>query len=131
MKGGRTFHSRFKAPNCVNDIDFEDEYFTINKGTGLAELLKQTKLIIFDEITTLSKRAIECLNRTLQFVMDNNEFMGGLLIVLMGDFKQCLHIVKGIGHCPAAVINACMNHTELWHKFVSFELTKNMRLKGY
>eukprot|EP01083_Nonionella_stella_P040241 109334_1 len=128
LMGGRTFHSRFKCRNDINHIDCRHEYLDIGKGTGLAKLLKQTKLIIIDEITTLSKLAYECLNRTLQFIMDSDALMGGLLVVLMGDFKQCLPIVEGAFDNDAAVINSCVNHSCLWAKFKQYKLVKNMRL---
>ena len=120
--GGRTFHSRFKVPININDLGAEVEWYNIPKDGGLAELIRESKLIVFDEIT------VECLNNTLQDLCSNDEFMGGKLIVLMGDFRQCLPIIK-FGQ-PADVINACMNHSEIWHNFKQQTLKTNMRLVG-
>jgi len=90
-------------------------------------LLRKTKLIIFDEFTTLSKYAIECLDRSLRFLLDSEEFMGGILVILMGDFRQCLPIIKFAS--AADIINACTNHSEIWPNFEQQILTKNLRLK--
>eukprot|EP01084_Bolivina_argentea_P011576 21633_1 len=57
-----------------------------------------------------------------------NLWVDRICVVLMGDFKQCLAIVNGAVDSAAATINACMNHSVIWHKFKQFKLIRNMRL---
>ncbi len=128
LLGARTFHSRFNCPRDINDLNCDAELFDISRNSGLAKLLTKTDLIVIDEITTLSKTAIEVLNNTLKYILKTDKFMGGKIVVLMGDFKQCLPIVSD-GNW-ASSINMCMNNSEIWHKFKPYRLTENMRLKN-
>ncbi|XP_058762907.1 uncharacterized protein LOC131636298 [Vicia villosa] len=93
LPGGRTAHSKFKIPvptmeNSTCKIDYDDD---------VAELLRQTKLIIWDEAPMAHKHAFEALDRTLKDVMstysNSKEIFGGKVVVFGGDFKQILLVV--------------------------------------
>lgn len=58
-QGGRTFHSRFKAPLELT----EDMMLNIKRGSNLAELIARTKVIVWDEAL------LEALDRTLKDIM--------------------------------------------------------------
>ncbi|XP_074374046.1 uncharacterized protein LOC141714425 [Apium graveolens] len=95
MSGGRTAHSRFKIP-----IDL-DEFSTCNisHDSNIAQLIKQTNLIIWDEVPMQYKYAFECLDRSLKDIMkaiDPARYemsFGGITIVLGGDFRQILPVI--------------------------------------
>ena len=67
IKGGRTFNSRFKFPIQA------DKYASCNisKGTGLSRLIKNAKVIVWDEAPMSNKILLEALDRLLQDLMDN------------------------------------------------------------
>lgn len=62
LPGGRTAHSKFKIP--VPTLD--NSTCKIDHDSDLAELLRQTKLIIWDEAPMAHKYTFECLDRTLK-----------------------------------------------------------------
>ena len=59
----------------------------------LADLFRQTDLIIIDEITMQHRHASEALDRTLQDIHNSDKLFGGISVVFGGDFQQILPIV--------------------------------------
>ncbi|XP_019195824.1 PREDICTED: uncharacterized protein LOC109189666 [Ipomoea nil] len=92
LPGGRTAHSRFAIPIAVN----EDSTCNIRTGSELAELLVQTKLIIWDEAPMMHKFCFEALDRTMRDLMrfinprSSDMAFGGKTVVLGGDFRQII-----------------------------------------
>ncbi|XP_074378593.1 uncharacterized protein LOC141720138 [Apium graveolens] len=117
--GGRTAHSRFKIPIVL------DEFSLCNIGhdSDIAELIKQTKLIIWDEAPMQHRYmqhryAFECLDRSLKDIMKSvyparsQMPFGGIAVVLGGDFRQILH---AIAHGETGeIVSACITRFRLW-----------------
>ena len=68
----------------------------------------------------------KALDRTLCDLMDSNLPFGGKVIVLSGDFRQILPVMKH-GSC-IQIVAACAQRSPLWHHFHIFYLRENMRL---
>nr|GEV52828.1 ATP-dependent DNA helicase pfh1-like [Tanacetum cinerariifolium] len=89
LPGGRTAHSRFKIP-----LDLAvGSVCRVRKQSSLATLIKDCKLIIWDEAPMAKRNAILALNDLLQDLMDLTELFGGKVVVLGGDFRQTLSVV--------------------------------------
>ncbi|GJV74686.1 ATP-dependent DNA helicase PIF1-like protein [Tanacetum coccineum] len=90
MTGGRTAHSRFKIPInlTMNSI------CNIKKQIGLAKLLCQAKLIIWDEASMAKRQAVEAVDRTTQDIIGVKVSFGGKIMVLGGDFRQVLSVIR-------------------------------------
>jgi hypothetical protein len=58
LPGGRTAHSRFKIPVDLDETAICD----IRRGTTLADLIKKTSLIIWDEALMTHRRCFEALD---------------------------------------------------------------------
>jgi hypothetical protein len=103
----------------------------ITKESATAEVLRQCKIIIWDECTMSHKRALEAVNITLQDLKGNKKIMGGTVVVLSGDFWQTLPVVKKGTYIDE--LQACLKRSNLWKNVKSFHLTKNMRahLSGF
>ena len=96
------------------------------KGTGLAEVLKQTALIVWDECTMTHKAAFEAVDRTLRDLRNRGLLMGGVTVVLSGDFRQCLPVIQR--GTAADELRACLKASrEIWSQVKQLNLTKNMR----
>ena len=109
---GRTFHSRLKAPLEPN----ENSTLNIPAQSKLAKLVRRAKLLMIDEVTMLHRFQVEALDRTLRDLMDKpNAPFGGKIIILAGDFRQCLPIVVGANR--AQIVNSCINKSPLWREF--------------
>ena len=121
---GRTFHSRFRAPLDPQ----EDSLLAINVQSTLADLIRRAKLIVIDEAPMLHRYQIEALDRTLQDLMNNHKPFGGKVLILSGDFRQCLPVIPGAGN--GTIVDAALNRSHLWRHFKIMELKENMRIRA-
>ena len=125
LKGGRTAHSTFKLP--LNLRNEEHPTCNINAHDAQAELLRRCKLIVWDEATMANKNGLRALDNTLRELRPNRGTMGGVLLLLAGDFRQTLPIIpKGT---PADEIDACLKSSYLWREVRSYRFTTNMRAR--
>ena len=125
LKLGRTFHSRLKAPLTPT----EDSMLQISAQGGLAKLVRMARLLLIDESTMLDRYHLEALDRTLRDLMGKNDQpFGGKIILLAGDFRQCLPVVPGANR--AGTVNKCINKSALWQHFKVLQLTENMRVRA-
>ena len=124
LKLGRTFHSRFKAPLTLN----VDSVCNIDAQSTLAKLISMAKLIVWDEAPMSHKFQLEALDRTLRDITDTNLPFGGKVIVLSGDFRQCLPVIPGATR--AEIVDASLKRSYLWKFFKVMKLMENMRIKN-
>ena len=75
-----------------------------------------------------SRRMLECLNRTLQDITQNELPFGGKVLVLAWDFRQVLTVIKN--GTRARNFDACIKSSPLWNYFNKFHLRENMRLQS-
>ncbi|GFY15429.1 ATP-dependent DNA helicase [Trichonephila clavipes] len=123
--GGRTAHSVFKLP--LNLASEKTPTCNISKNSARGALLQQRKLIVWDECTMSHKRAIEALDRCLQDIQNNRKLMGGMVVLLPGDFRLTLPVIER--GTAADEINACLKASYLWTKVEKLYLTTNMRVQ--
>ncbi|UYV71984.1 hypothetical protein LAZ67_9001443, partial [Cordylochernes scorpioides] len=125
LAGGRTAHSVLKLPLTFSEG--QTAVCNIRKNSDKASLLRSCKLLVWDECTMAHKIALEALDRTLQDIRDDPQPMGGLVVLLAGDFRQTLPVVtRGT---PADELNACLKSSYLWSHIVKMHLTVNMRVQ--
>ncbi|KIH67432.1 hypothetical protein ANCDUO_02239 [Ancylostoma duodenale] len=124
LDGGRTAHSAFKLP--LDLARSELPVCEISKSTGKAEVLKKCELIVWDECTMAHKKAHEALDRMLQDIRGNNHLMGGIAVVLAGDFRQTMPVIPR--STPADELSACLKASHIWRHVHKLTLTTNMRV---
>ncbi|KAL6567653.1 hypothetical protein OROGR_001321 [Orobanche gracilis] len=128
---GRTAHSRFSIP-----LDVHEESFCpgLSPGTDLSELLKRTKLIIWDEAPMTNKHCFEALDRSLKDIIrspsgqSSQMPFGGLVVVFGGDFRQILPVVQMGSRYD--IVHATITSSKIWESCEVLQLTRNMRLQG-
>ncbi|XP_054720603.1 uncharacterized protein LOC129230227 [Uloborus diversus] len=124
LEGGKTAHSAFRLPLNLNYS--ENPTCNIKKQSNLAKVLRDCKLIIWDESTMAHKAGFEALNATLKDLRNSEEVTGGVTVLLAGDFRQTLPVVpRGT---RANEVNACIKSSYLWPKVQKLRLSKNMRV---
>ena len=129
LPNGRTAHSRFRIPIDIDELSL----FNIKRGTKLAQLLKETSLIIWDEALMTNKQCFEALDRSLRDILsETNEKasdipFGGKVVVLGGDPKQILPVIEN--GSKSQIINASIVRSYLWNNVTRLYLTENMRLR--
>ncbi|KAG5003647.1 hypothetical protein JHK84_027903 [Glycine max] len=109
LPGSRTAHSKFTIPIPAT----ENSTCNIHQGSELAELLKVTKLIVWDEAPMCHKFAFEALDKSLKDIMQNNLPFGGKIMVF-GNRSDIVH--------------ATINTSYIWDHCQILKLTKNMIL---
>jgi len=78
----------------------------------LHDVLKQTGIIIWDEVPMQHKHAVEALDQTLQDLLKVKKPFGGITVVFGGDFRQTLPVVpRGSRH---QVLEASLRNSKLW-----------------
>ncbi|XP_053598602.1 uncharacterized protein LOC106693789 [Microplitis demolitor] len=98
----------------------------ISKQSYMAHVIREAKLIVWDECTMAHKNVIEALNRTLKDIRNSDRIMGGITVVLASDFRQTLPVVpRGT---RADEVKACLKSSVLWPHVNVLSLKINMRV---
>jgi hypothetical protein len=123
LPGGRTAHSTFKIP--VESLH-EHSMCGINKENRYADMLRQVKLLIWDEAGNQSRFAPEAVDRTLRDIRNDDRPFGGMTVVFGGDFQQTLPVVpKG---SREEIVSHCLQRSPIWKIIKVLHLRENMRL---
>ncbi|XP_035838840.1 uncharacterized protein LOC110906363 [Helianthus annuus] len=121
MPGGRTVHSRFKIPlNLENN-----SMCNIKKQSGAAKLIRSAKIIIWDEASMAKRQAIEAVDRTFQDIIGVSLPFGGKIMVMGGDFRHVLPVIKR--GTRAQILDSSVRMSPLWSLTKKMQLTINMR----
>jgi ATP-dependent DNA helicase PIF1 len=121
LKGGRTYHSQFKVFGPFNETTTSD----LRETSVDADLIRKAKVIIWDESTMADTHALDAVNRLLKTLMRNNKPFGGKVLLLGGDFRQTLPILKHGSR--GAIVEACIKFNRVWNRFKRLKLTNNVR----
>ena len=122
LNGGRTSHSMFKIPIQIHDTST----CSISKSSDLAEMIRHTDLVIWDEAPMQHRHIHEAVDRSFKDICNSQAPFGGISIVFGGDFQQILPvIIKG---SRPDIVGACMQRSPLWTTIRILHLKENMRL---
>ena len=124
LEGGRTAHSRFKIPIPIS----ETSTCNISRNSALANLIKNTAIIVWDEAPMIHKHVLECVHRTLCDITQIDKPFGGKVVLLGGDFRQVLPVIRH--GTQAEIINSNIMQSFLWESITMFNLTINMRVRS-
>ena len=122
---GRTFHAQMKAPIKPT----EESTLNIPIQINLKKLVEMARLLLIDEATMLHRFHLEALDRTLRYLLKKpTEPFGGKILILAGDFRQCLPVVRGANRAQS--VQACIKESDLWMNFEIRSLTENVRVRA-
>lgn len=125
LPGGWTAHSMFKLP--MDDNLTPSCVCNISSQTQRAELIRQSNLIIWDELPMTHRYCVEALDRTLKDLMAVDQPFGGKTILFSGDWRQTGPIVKNAA--PTDTVDAAFISSPLWKGVMRFRLNKSQRDK--
>ena len=125
LKGGRTAHSCFKIPIPCH----ESSMCNIPKHSHLADLIRITDLVIWDEAPMQHRHIIEAVDRSFRDVCDSDKPFGGHTIIFGGDFQQTLPVI--VRGSRAQIVGACIQCSVLWRSITILHLHQNMRLNTH
>ncbi|XP_024964415.1 uncharacterized protein LOC112504704 [Cynara cardunculus var. scolymus] len=123
MPAGGTAHSRFNIPLNLDN----NSMFNIRKQSGAAKLIRDAKIIIWDEASMAKRQAAEALDRTMRDIIGVALPFGRKIMVLGGDFRQVLPVVR----CGTQVqiVDSSLRMSPLWATIKKIRLTLNMRAR--
>ena len=124
LTGGRTLHSTFKIPLDLYAMDIP--ICSIKKGTALSRVIQEGKATVVDEAPMTNKLAFEALDRTLRDLTGKDQPMGGMCMLLCGDFRQILPVIQG--GTRGNIVDSCLKKSFLWEHVVVKHLHTNMRV---
>ncbi|CAF1246967.1 unnamed protein product [Rotaria sordida] len=119
LPGGITCHSAFSLPLDLTSVKFPR--LTQTKK----EFLKSIDLLIWDEASMALGTALEIVDLIFQDLMGIKTPFGGKVVVLGGDFRQVLSVIKKGSRC--AIIASTIKKSSVWPLFLTFKLKRNMR----
>lgn len=92
----------------------------------LANLLRETALLIWDEAPMLHFHFSEALSRSLQDIRSDPRPFGGVTVVFAGDWMQTLPVIPRAS--PEQITRSTLQHGSFWREVTTLRLTVNMRL---
>ena len=90
LTGGRTLHSTFKIPLDLYAMDVP--ICSIKKGTALSRVIQEGKATVVDEVPMTNLRPWD---RMLRDLTGKDRPMGGMCMLLCGNFRQILPVIQG------------------------------------
>ena len=94
LEGGRTAHSLFKLPV---PLPLDGASCNVKFASVRAHLLRDARLIIWDEAPTAPKAAIKAVDELLRDIMGRPHLpFGGKTMVLGGDFRQIPPVLRRV-----------------------------------
>ncbi|KAJ7534497.1 hypothetical protein O6H91_13G097000 [Diphasiastrum complanatum] len=87
------------------------------------------RLVVWDEAPMMHKHALESVDRTLRDLRTSDALFGGVTVVLGGNFRQVLPVVRRGSR--AKIVSASLKYSYLWKDAKIHHLTKNMRVMGF
>ena len=121
LENGKTVHSIFKLPVPI----VENSTCNIKANSQAARYLLARDIIIFDEASMIPKHALEAIDALLRDISNSNVPFAGKCVLLGGDFRQTLPVVRRGG--AAHIIEVCLKSSRLWQFVQVFHLHINMR----
>ncbi|CAN0273274.1 unnamed protein product, partial [Scytosiphon promiscuus] len=118
----RTAHSLFMIPINIR----ANSSCYVEKQSSRAQLLRMADAIFWDEAPMTHRHGHEAVERCLRDVMGNDLPWGGKIVVMGGDFRQILPVVRRGSR--AQVVSACVNQSALWRGVRLLQLRINMRV---
>jgi ATP-dependent DNA helicase PIF1 len=128
LPGGTTAHARFKIPVKKLEDTSSCNLSKSEPPTGMVEVILLAGLILIDEAPMMHKYCFSALDRTLRDLCGVDKLFGGKVLVIGGDFRQTLPVVR---HGQAAeCVDACLKRWDRWQCFKVLKLTENVRVRN-
>jgi hypothetical protein len=121
LKGGRTYFSQYKLPVPLLDNSTSN----MRMASIDAEQLRLASILIWDEATMAPSYAINAVDKLLREITDLDIPFGGKVLLLGGDFRQCLPVVPHASR--SAIVESSIKFSPLWKEFKNLSLKENVR----
>ena len=116
LRLGKTFHCQFGASIPIHS----DSTSNLKLASKEAQMIIKAAVTMVDEVSMMHWKLLTLLDRFLKTLMKNNKDMGGKVVILMGDLRQCPPVVTG-GNIPA-IVSALVVNADVWSQFTIHNL---------
>jgi ATP-dependent DNA helicase PIF1 len=103
--GGQTLHS-WSGIGLANHL--HDDYIYM-MSDARKKAIRKTDVLIIDEVSMMHDYNLDMVDKAMRIVRENDEVMGGLQVILCGDFFQLPPVMQG-GN------GKFITHSEVWDK---------------
>ena len=124
LPGGTTVHAKLRVPISLTDTS----KCSYKENSGTADMIKQAKLMVIDEVTQGDRRLYETVDQSLRETRKIDKPFGGITTIFSGDWRQFLPVVKRGSR--AQILNRTFKKSKLWQYVKKYKLELNMRLKN-
>ena len=121
-------HQRENFSFPIQALPTNHRYYHLKNWYGSfdANIIRQAKLVVWDEAAMTPKFALNAVDALFRSVLKKPDVpFGGMVMLLGGDFRQCLPIVPHGRRVD--VIESTIQMCPTWSSFQILRLTKNMR----
>ena len=122
LEDGTTYHSQFG----LGGNSTETTNSCIRSNSKAAQIIRNAKMIIWDEVTMTPYFALDAVDRLLREIMGVPRPFGSKIFLIGGDFRQILPVVKHGSR--TSIVQSSIKQSKTWKVFKNLKLTKNMRL---
>ncbi|XP_054289208.1 uncharacterized protein LOC129004674 [Macrosteles quadrilineatus] len=119
---GRTTHKTFGLKVPLTN----DSKSSIKRGSSKFKELEAVNMFMMDEAPMLPKYGLDCMDELLRDLSDRNSPFGGKIMILGGDFRQCLPVQPRANRTE--LLDLSIKKSVLWRYFRVFSLEQNMRV---
>lgn len=120
LPGGMTTHRTFHLPRNFQNI----QSCALNSESEKRKL-READVIFIDEGSMLPKKALEIIHETLCDLCENQHPFGNKLVIMGGDFRQILPVLKY--GSPTSIIEETIKYSYLWTNVTVLSLSANIR----
>lgn len=120
---GQTMHKAMGLPVPLT----KDSNSNVKVQSKQGKQLGANDVFIIDEAPMMPKYVLDIFDRKMREITQVEEPFGGKIIILGGDFRQCLPIKRYANR--SELVNLSIRESELWNKnyFEVFKLRQNKR----
>jgi len=90
---GQTIHSFFRFSIAVTP----ETVCKKNPSKDFLQMLKKVDILVIDEVSMVRADLMDCVDKFLQFCLENKKSFGGLQMIFIGDLYQLPPVVVGKG----------------------------------
>ncbi|KAF7685569.1 ATP-dependent DNA helicase PIF1, partial [Cucumispora dikerogammari] len=119
--GGRTLHSFFNIPLCIE----ETSRCGIKRNSQRAQFIREASLLIIDEVGMVDANVLNMINHLMKKIMNNDRDFGGKIVLFTGDLRQ-LSFVYPDSH-PFVFETCVFALSEFYQACEKLALVENMR----
>ncbi|XP_057375147.1 uncharacterized protein LOC130696087 [Daphnia carinata] len=118
---GSTYHSRFKIYPPITETTtskIEEHHVEANN-------IRKASLIIIDEVTMMTVHALDAIDKLFRKITKSSVAFGGKVLLLGGDFRQCLPVIKHGNRVK--IVESTIKSSRTWSDILKLRLSRNMR----